>query len=501
MSLLNCERRISYSFVSNNLLVTRFQWTALQVRQLLKLRTENAIRDRLGRLPKDLKDAYDEIYEEIENLHSEDKQIAHRAFQWVMCAKKPLGRKALLHAACQDPTSTRYKEPLDEVDENLIVDLCHNLLVFDTGLNHWRFSHLSVIEYFEENQRHDVQVAHFNAAKVCLSILLDTSLWPRGHWTILEEYKYQMSRERLIEYALLSWQTHVVSLESLPAGEVDEKMVVLLEKFLGDLKRGSPSYAQWHEFAETRHLRQILNIVSLPGSNLQDGAVLLPPIHFACHLGLFNLIWKWWSSPDLEVNMQATMALGDGRNVPSTASWTLLSHAIYMGHHSIARCLLRRGADINLAGDGSWTPLEVAAYRNSTATTLSLLRHGAIMDLSEGHANSAIFIATESSSTDVLKILLSKGLDVNATMTGKGSLLVTAIQAAKNSSLMVKWLSTQPPDTTPALSEGPSTLFVVYFTACYEMRTQLQLWRRAINERCLPSVLFHVELPAHAFHS
>lgn len=451
MSLLGYERHIVHSFIPNNLLITRFQWAALQIRQLLRLRTENAIRDRLGRLPKDLKDAYDEIYEEIENLHSEDKQIAHRAFQWVMCAKEPLGRKALLHAACQDPTSTRYQEPLDEVDENLILDLCHNLLVFDTDLDHWRVSHLSVIEYFEENQLHDMRLAHYNAAKVCLSILLATHLWPKSEWPKSEWHGTMKLRAPLIEYALMSWQTHVLALEILPAGEVDEKMAVLLERFLGDWKKGSPSYAQWHEFAETRNPGHALNIVSLPGSSLRDGSALLPPIHFACHLGLFNLLWKWWSSPDLEVNMQATMDLGGGRHVPSKSSWTLLSHAIYMGHHSISRCLLRRGADINIAGEGSWTPLEAAAYRNSTATMLSLRRRGAIIDLSEGHANSATFIATESSSTDVLKILLSKGVDVNATMTGKGNLLVTAIQAAKNSSLMVKWLSTQPPDPISAL--------------------------------------------------
>ncbi|KAJ4419129.1 hypothetical protein N0V82_005142 [Gnomoniopsis sp. IMI 355080] len=118
-----------------------FQWAALQIRQLLKLRTENAIRDRLGRLPNDLRDAYDEIYNEIDKLHCEDKQIAHRAFQWVMCAETPLARDALLHAVCQDPASGEYQEPREEIDEALILDLCHNLLVFDTDLNHWRFSH------------------------------------------------------------------------------------------------------------------------------------------------------------------------------------------------------------------------------------------------------------------------------------------------------------------------------------------------------------------------
>lgn len=207
---------------------TRFQWVALQVRQLTRLRTENTIRDRLGRLPEDLKDAYDEIYQEIDKLHPADKQIAHRAFQWVMCIKTPLRLKDLLHAMCQDPTSMEYQELREEVDETLILDLCHNLLVFNTELRHWRVSHLSVVEYFEENHLHDAQVAHCHAAKICLFVLMDTSLWPQSEGATYQTYHSMRSDKPLVGYALVLWLTHVLALEALPIGDADRGVMELL---------------------------------------------------------------------------------------------------------------------------------------------------------------------------------------------------------------------------------------------------------------------------------
>ena len=60
---------------------------------------EEHIRERLGKLPKDLKDAYDEIYN---GMSEREKQVANRAFQWVMCSRTPLPTTILLSAVCQD---------------------------------------------------------------------------------------------------------------------------------------------------------------------------------------------------------------------------------------------------------------------------------------------------------------------------------------------------------------------------------------------------------------
>lgn len=435
------------SFATDVLAKTRFQWVALQVRQLLRLRTENAIRDRLGRLPQDLKDAYDEIYQEIDKLHSEDKQIAHRAFQWVMCTETPLGLKELLHAVCQDPASMDYQELREEVDETLILDLCHNLLVFDTETRHWRVSHLSVIEYFEENHLHDARVAHFHAAKICLSILMDTSLWPQSEWATYEAYHSMRSDKPLVGYALVSWSTHVLKLEALPIGDADRGVVKLLQDFLGEPTEGSPSYTQWHEFVGTRSLWSFLNVES--SIDTLRIAACNTPIQFVRHLGVFNLLWEWWSSSDLDVNMQIPVNWGGLNYLPPERSWTLLSHAIYEGNYSLSEFLLRRGADPNLVGRGTLTPLEAAALRNSTAAARLLLQWGAEINGPSSHENGAIFLAVRNSSMEVLRLLLRKGGNANATSTTyDGSLLVTAVLSRGRSSVMVKWLIRAGADVT-----------------------------------------------------
>src|SRR5450756_354475 len=146
-----------------NLTHSRFQWAYLQVKQLLKLQRPGEILDRLGKLPEDLKRAYDEIYNE---MGDHERYIADRAFQWVMCACAPLETRALVAAICQEVEGDTLL-PLDGLDEDLVLEYCHNLLIIDPVRKVWSPSHLSVIEYVENNlftQRE----ANCRAATVCL---------------------------------------------------------------------------------------------------------------------------------------------------------------------------------------------------------------------------------------------------------------------------------------------------------------------------------------------
>jgi hypothetical protein len=61
----------------------------------------------------------------------------------------------------------------DAVDEDLLLELCNNLLVIDSQRKVWRFSPLSVMEYFEDNHW-GLRQAHCHAAKVCLKLLIKT---------------------------------------------------------------------------------------------------------------------------------------------------------------------------------------------------------------------------------------------------------------------------------------------------------------------------------------
>jgi hypothetical protein len=179
-----------------------------------------AIRDRLGKLPIGLQATYDEIYSKIAARNEHEKVLADRAFKLVMCACKPLESSELLSAICLDPEGgiTHLSE---EVDEDLLLDLCNNLLVLDGQRNVWRFSHLSVTEYIEENHW-DLRQAHCYAAKICLGLLFETYKEPRtisidsrgdsyGHES--RAYDIFDAKHSLQKYSRHHWITHVQTQE------------------------------------------------------------------------------------------------------------------------------------------------------------------------------------------------------------------------------------------------------------------------------------------------
>ena len=48
-----------------------------------------------------------------------------------MCSFKPLSTKALLLAVCRDAEDDKIKPVEEDVDEDFVLELCHNLLVVD----------------------------------------------------------------------------------------------------------------------------------------------------------------------------------------------------------------------------------------------------------------------------------------------------------------------------------------------------------------------------------
>jgi hypothetical protein len=233
---------------------SRFQWAYLQIKQLLKLQLEREILERLGKLPEDLKATYDEIYNEIPE---HEKQIADRAFQWVMCACRPLATKELLSAICQDENSDTIL-PVD-LDEDIVLEYCHNLLVIDSVQHVWVPSHLSVIEYFEKQLSQDQ--ANCLAATVCLLVLQNTVFYNRQNdWSLEENWSdeendstsrkeieqndplYKQGFENLSLYARHHWMIHAKKSAGIGT---KARISTLVDRFLGQPTNSSPAYQCW----------------------------------------------------------------------------------------------------------------------------------------------------------------------------------------------------------------------------------------------------------------
>lgn len=208
---------------------------------LLKLRRESDILKRLGKLPKTLKLAYDEIYEKIQLQMESAPTIANRAFQWVMCSRVPLSPAKLVAAVCQGPDIVKTSKV--DVDIDFVIEACQNLLTVDHEQEYCRFSHLSVQEYFEDH-RWNSSEANALVGKVCLS-LLNYNLAPQERAVrILIEKGKNGNIEDLFRYASYYWPDHV---QQHGEENVDSRLAALLKQFLGSMNKSSLAYQNWHK--------------------------------------------------------------------------------------------------------------------------------------------------------------------------------------------------------------------------------------------------------------
>lgn len=155
----------------------------MQLQFLRTLKIQTAVRNRLGELPRDLREIYDEIYNSrlISDIE-EQGSIAENTFKLVLSLQTPLGHRDFLHALsfCGD-------DKIDLSAEELL-DLCCNFLVLDTELDVFRFAHLSVREYLETKPQYSSERGHALAAQFCLKYLCTSNasgsfLVPRDAWS------------------------------------------------------------------------------------------------------------------------------------------------------------------------------------------------------------------------------------------------------------------------------------------------------------------------------
>ena len=198
---------------------------------------EKDIRSRLGKLPEGLKDAYDELYDRIQARSESERRIADSAFQWVMCACAPLTTEELLPAVCQDINHDTFKSPGEDIDEDLVLELCHNFLTIDPTRGVWVPSHLSVIEYFE-NHRWSQKQANCLAASVCLLLLNDPA------YNGQEDSSGNRASYGFYIYARHHWMTHVKNYGE--EGIINDRLSALVKRFLGSPSDSSVAYRQWH---------------------------------------------------------------------------------------------------------------------------------------------------------------------------------------------------------------------------------------------------------------
>ena len=189
-----------------------FRWASLQLEVLSKMKTDADILARLGRLPPKLEQLYTEIYEG--SLLSYPGEIGQMIFtsvmKWLLCAQRQLASSDFCTAI-----AVYVDIPRDTLTKEHILDLCVNLVVYDSGLDVFRFAHLSVREFFECRTEYLASSCHLLAAETCLIQLIGSSKHPRAYPDVELQGQIAPVKESLDgfhQYASSCWTRHCVQI-------------------------------------------------------------------------------------------------------------------------------------------------------------------------------------------------------------------------------------------------------------------------------------------------
>ncbi|KAF9767926.1 hypothetical protein IL306_014845 [Fusarium sp. DS 682] len=438
-------------------------------------RWSTAIRERLGALPVDLKAAYDEIYCKVQCLHPDEKRLIDNAFKWVLCSFMPLTTAALLPAISQDVEGDDLVSVDGGVDESFLLERSHNLLVLDSQRHVWRFSHLSVAEYFESCHWNSQQI-HRSIAKVCLIWLLKThereiplseievemrdssdeqdlpslpdyapkyitrfkidrsqlKMKSPGtgcyRWTgseIIEDWEILPAKSErdfthpLQFYIRHHWMIHVKIQEDEKATP-DNRLVALLKAFLGSPFYSSWSYRGWY----------------MDMARASGGAFEAPnaPFHFPVP---FCYAKRAFFDFDLKPRTHASLAMALFGFYFTLLDWwddptiynrmndngePLLAIAARTGHMNICKHIIRAGVPVDQIFGGHYgTALAAAAATGQLDIMKELVAAGADVNLTmKGAYGSALAAAAYWNRSNAVSLLLDMGADVNMLLT-KGS--------------------------------------------------------------------------------
>jgi hypothetical protein len=128
---------------------------------------EEDIESELKQLPPDLESTYTKIYEQVSYLPIASRAIAERSLKWLLCAQRRLSVEEFLAAVSVGAEGTITTK----LSKERVLDICYNLVIFDTELSVFRFAHLSVREFLIKRE-FTHEAAHALAAERCLRVCL-----------------------------------------------------------------------------------------------------------------------------------------------------------------------------------------------------------------------------------------------------------------------------------------------------------------------------------------
>ena len=356
----------------------------------------SSIRRSLNELPITLDDTYERI---LRGISKEEFQHAHRLFQCIVAATRPLRVEELaeIFAVEFDPNDVANLREnwRPENPEEAIFSACSSLITIINvrGSKTVHFSHFSVKEYMTSDRLqtsnigdlHDyyitLELAHTVLARACIAVLLQ-----------MDE---TVDRERvatfpLAKYASEHWLDHA------RFEDVESRIQDALE-LLFNPKRPHLRACIWMHDVEPKFTHN----PEYHSAAEQPPPLQATPLYYAVFCGFSELAERLIMTHGENVNAQRY----DGR--------TPLHVASEKGHVDAVHVLLNNWADVGSRDNANWTPLHFASYEGNLEVVQLLLDHGADVNAQSNAGSTPVFLASESGHKEVVQLLLERGADVH----------------------------------------------------------------------------------------
>ncbi|KAI9693666.1 MAG: hypothetical protein M1822_002937 [Bathelium mastoideum] len=399
-----------------------FRWVSLQLQQLCdpaRMKTAEDIEDALVRLPQTLAELYTIIYNQVSASADYSRVLAQNVINWLLCAQQPLSPAQLRSAA-----SAHLKGP---ASTDQILDVCCNLVVYDTIGDAFGFAHLSVREFFESHREYESDEIHAYAAKHCLELVVQqlgsTLSVPRQH----------ADSRVLTRYAMLFWAAHYERIDRDYRQEhMNDLMIAFFRKPKQDIQ--SP-FEKWVELIHTYNKQ--LDAGSLLASKLVSVYARPPaPQLLVVAFGMVEVLgrivdstnWDWniknasgqqpmhLAATYGHVSLFSTLSEID-RNfcyVKDGLGRSPLTHAALNDRTDVARFLCAHGVDVDQRDGRGKTPLCHAATQGHTDVCGFLLGKDAMVDSRSDNQCTPLYYAAQHGHLAVVQLLQTHGADLDA---------------------------------------------------------------------------------------
>ena len=307
----------------------------------------------------------------MEDIGEQNWECAHRLFQCVAAASRPLRVEELAEFLAFDfetrslPTFLADWRPEDP--ENTVISTCSSLLavVNVDGSSVIQFAHFSVKEYLTSARLAKAKdtISHFHitmttahtvVAQACLGVLLhlDRSI----RWESVPNFP-------LAKYAAEHWVDHG-GLENA-SSYVQDGMKRLFD----------PRKHHFLVWTWISHPYDFAGIPLLPKSVVPETA-RSTPLYYAASIGLHDV-----AAFLIDEHLQDINSMDNNRTE------TPLHAASREGHAVVAQVLLENGANVMARSAGERTPLHFASEYGHVEVARVLLKHGAEVDTKDRYCS------------------------------------------------------------------------------------------------------------------